>query len=286
MRCKLSSNTTHYAETSGMRRGGTKRRRTADPPIVVPPALHEELVPKWWPSYDMEEAALESDVMHAIRALQREFYGCKEGSTDGSLSTMAAPVLWHQLYSFISNRTAVDKELQQLQGNNAVRIFKTSSIDYAIVPTEPYLKLAESSLPADAACVFRLVLLSSAGLSVEIEKFKLVCDDATMDVQGIVDAATRAGFLLPRRDIENAYWISHPFIGMLSRDLYKGRAELLRAISRSKYKELRENDLRKKKLKLSCKNGLGFEFVLRDLLGLGKIERFCIPSGTFLRIPC
>ncbi len=273
-----------------MRRGGTKRRRTADPPVAVPPvavppASEEELVPKWYPSDDLEEAAMESDVMHAIRALQREFYICKENSTDGSLSRMAAPVLWHQLYSFIANRTAVDKELQGLKVQNAVRILKTSSIDYAIVPTEPYLKLAESSLPAGAARVFCLVLLSSVGLSVEIEKFQLVCADATMDIQGIVDAATRAGFLLPRRDIENTYWISHPFIGILSRDLYKGRAELLRAISRSKYKELRESDLRKKPFKFSCKNGLGFEFVLRDLLGLGKIERFCTPSGSFLRIP-
>ncbi len=286
MRSKISSNTTNYIETtSGMRRGGTKCRRADDLPVAVPPASQEELVPKWCSSYDMEEAALENDVMHAIRALQREFYSCKERSTDGSLSAMAAPVLWHQLYSFIANRTAVDKELHELKVNNVVRIFKTHSIDYAIVPTEPYLKLAESSLPADAAWVFRLVLSSSAGLSVEMEKFKLVCDP-TVDIQGIVDAAIRAGFLLPRRDIENAYWISHPFIGMLSKDLYNGRAELLRAITRSKYKELRENDLRKKNLKLSGKNGLGFEFVLRDLLGLGKIERFSTPSGNFLRIPC
>ncbi len=266
-----------------MRRGGTKRRRTDDLPVAVPPASQEGLVQKWCTSCDMEEAALESDVLHAIHALQREFYGHKEVSKDGSLSAMAAPVLWHQLYSFIANRTAVDKELEQLKGKNVVRVLKTSSVEYAIVPTEPYLKLADSSLPKDTACVFRSVLSSSAGLSVEMEKFTLVCDP-TIDIQGIVHAAIRAGFLLPRRDIENAYWISHPFIGMLSRDLYKGRAELLRAITRSKYKELRENDLRKKKLKFACKNGLGFEFLLRDLLGLGKIEQFSTPSGSFLRL--
>ncbi len=281
----MSSNTAHYMETSGTKRGGTKRRRADDLTIAVPPASQEVLVPKWCSSCDMEEAALENDVMHAIRALQREFYSCKEGSTDGSFSAMAAPVLWHQLYSFIANRTAVDKELHELKLNNVVRIFKTSSINYAIVPTEPYLKLAESSLPADAAWVFRLVLSSSAGLSVEIEELKLVCDPA-MDVQGIVDATIRAGFLLPRRDIGNAYWVSHPFIGMLSRDLYNGRTELLRAITRSKYKELRENDMRKKKFKFSGENGLGFEFILRDLLGLGKIVRFSTPSGSFLRISC
>ena len=69
--------------------------------------------------------------------------------------------------------------------------------------------------------------------------------------------------------------------GSLYKGITKGRQELLRLIKRTKYGELSEKALRKKKLRHSP---LGMAFLLQDAVGAELLTKFTIGSGTFYKV--
>eukprot|EP00611_Tribonema_gayanum_P005079 TRINITY_DN1433_c0_g1_i3.p1 TRINITY_DN1433_c0_g1~~TRINITY_DN1433_c0_g1_i3.p1 ORF type:complete len:308 (-),score=52.98 TRINITY_DN1433_c0_g1_i3:61-984(-) len=103
-----------------------------------------------------------------------------------------------------------------------------------------------------------------------------------------LDSAVRvlcdAHLLLPRRDIREggAYWFTTPLSRSVMANLTKGQTEVLKAVSRKRYGEMRKSELLKLKLKASP---LPMKFHLRDLEGLGQMTRLETPSGDIYKIP-
>ncbi|CAM9223572.1 unnamed protein product [Discosporangium mesarthrocarpum] len=84
--------------------------------------------------FDVE--AVPNDTVAAILSLQRDFYGGGEAARTGV-------VLQHQIYTILSNRTAVDLELTDMRNENKLRFFQlnTGKDEYGIIHSEHYLRL-------------------------------------------------------------------------------------------------------------------------------------------------
>ncbi|CAM9332678.1 unnamed protein product [Ectocarpus sp. 12 AP-2014] len=104
------------------------------------------------------------------------------------------------------------------------------------------------------------------------------------EVVSLTSKLIRAGFLLPRRDVgrEEAYWFSMPQLGKVITSIARGRKDVLAALKRTRYKEMRRAALEKKNPAKAT--GLPLSFHVRDLLGLGMIRELDTPSGMFLRL--
>ncbi|CAM9582107.1 unnamed protein product, partial [Hapterophycus canaliculatus] len=104
-------------------------------------------------------------------------------------------------------------------------------------------------------------------------------------VLSLTSKLVRAGFLLPRRDVgrEEAYWFSMPQLGKVVLAISRGRKDVVGALKRTRYKEMRRAELEAKNPAKST--GLPLSFHVRDLLGLGMIRETDTPSGKFLRLP-
>ncbi|CAM9284600.1 unnamed protein product [Scytosiphon promiscuus] len=105
------------------------------------------------------------------------------------------------------------------------------------------------------------------------------------EVLSLTSKLVRAGFLLPRRDVgrEEAYWFSMPQLGKVITSISRGRKDVVGALKRTRYKEIRRAALEAKNPARAT--GLPLSFHVRDLLGLGMIREMNTPSGTFLRLP-
>eukprot|EP00903_Cladosiphon_okamuranus_P016658 g15361.t1 len=105
------------------------------------------------------------------------------------------------------------------------------------------------------------------------------------EMLSVTSKLIRAGFLLPRRDVgrEEAYWFSMPQLGKVVTAITRGRKDIVAALKRTRYKEMRRAAMEKKNPAKST--GLPLSFHVRDLLGLGMIQELDTPSGTFLRLP-
>ncbi|CAM9370282.1 unnamed protein product [Choristocarpus tenellus] len=106
---------------------------------------------------------------------------------------------------------------------------------------------------------------------------------ANESVAAVLSELVRAGFLLPRRDVghEEAYWFFFPKMGKFVTSVRHGRIEVLAALRRTQYKEMRRDSLEKRKL---AKSGLPLSFHIRDLLGLDLVRELDTPAGKFIRL--
>lgn len=72
-------------------------------------------------------------------------------------------------------------------------------------------------------------------------------------------------------------------LGKVITSIARGRKDVLAALKRTRYKEMRRAALEKKNPAKAT--GLPLSFHVRDLLGLGMIRELDTPSGMFLRLP-
>lgn len=101
-----------------------------------------------------------------------------------------------------------------------------------------------------------------------------------------IDALLARGYLAPRRDlgIVDVYWISHPDVNGVVCSVGTLRQQLTQTISRSRFKELSERELGKRKF--ADAQIFQREFYLYDLLGLGEIVSVKTPRGErIFRLP-
>lgn len=72
-----------------------------------------------------------------------------------------------------------------------------------------------------------------------------------------------------------------PFSGPFQKQLREGRKDLTNVLSKRKFQEILEAELRKKKLKGTS---LGVDFHVLDLCGAGVVEKKETPAGPVLRL--
>jgi len=79
----------------------------------------------------------------------------------------------------------------------------------------------------------------------------------------------------------DSYWFRLPFTGNIVKSLVKGRGEIVSMLKRQKFKELLLKDMKGKKLRYS---DLPIEFLVKDMVGLGVLERMDTTSGPLIRL--
>lgn len=78
---------------------------------------------------------------------------------------------------------------------------------------------------------------------------------------------------------DHVFQLSIPGIGKFVTAVRKTRSQLLQILSRTKYKEQFEHQLKKIKLRYSK---LNIDFHLTDMEGCGMIRRKHVPAGTLV----
>ncbi|XP_022758449.1 serine/threonine-protein kinase 19-like isoform X6 [Durio zibethinus] len=162
-------------------------------------------------------------------------------------------ILQSQLYSSVKDRTQVDRELESLRREKAVRVFKlnTGQDDHGIMFLDDYIK--ECSL-------------LSLGGRVKDEHISLLIN---------------AGLITRQLIDPTMYWFAIPNIGSILKGLSQGRKELLSLLNRRRYREMMLAALEKKRLRFSP---LDMRFHLRDLIGSGHLKTAHTPTGMVVRV--
>jgi len=168
-----------------------------------------------------------------------------------TLSCLPPVILVSQLYSILSNRTDVDRELDRLKRANRVRMLKVlveAGEEYAVVLTSDYeqkIRDLMASCDADQRLLLERLIdrLLPAHHDVSISSqviADLVLQGSCVEQRMTADSATRflmqKGLVLARA--ADSFWLSVPSMAALTIDLARGRKELIAAVQRTKYQEI------------------------------------------------
>lgn len=235
--------------------------------------------------------ALPSDVELGLQVLRTQFPEFRK-------SKVSVPViLMNQLYAIVSDRTQVDRELDQLKRKGEIRSFKVhlKTNEFAVLFVEDYRAqiaaerrqlvgnqkedspifgtFVNTVLPATQSDEYipkeRLVELLFAGQPADEEQIMVLVN---------------AGVLIRDMRVEvegEGFWFSVPNIGAFMKCCVKGRQEVIAILKRQKHKELLQEDLEKKRLRYSS---LGPLFHIRDLVGQGVLESVSTTAGPLVRL--
>lgn len=224
---------------------------------------------------DVPKNTLPSDSEAALLLLMKDFPVEK-------FSKGLPPIAFvHQLYSIIKCKTTVDREIDELQACNKVRLFKLGAADssLAVVFTEDLKKIVLSATETQCSNVikkfFDIVLNEIRDVSVEKnilrERFHL-CEH---DVSELVNTG-----LLAVRTV-NSYWFSVPSVGPFMKSYLKGRKAVLMSVRKAKYSEILLPELEKRPLEKSLK--LGMQYYIHDIVGAELVNCTETTSGIVLR---
>lgn len=234
-----------------------------------------------------EDWTMPSDTKIALELMRSQFPKIEKGS-------VRPFVLRSQLYSSVTDRTLVDRELERLKLEGVVRIFKlnTGQDDYAIMFMADYLAqidVAKSRLAkkhtAEEMAVFdwfvHHVLPSHPDAGITHSKFVELLSEGGGVEDRHISLLMNAGLLTRQLVDSTAYWLAIPNAGFLLKSLTSGRKEIVSFLSRRKYREMLQVPFERRRLQYSV---LGMRFHLRDLLGVGQIHAVPSPSGPIIRL--
>jgi len=193
-------------------------------------------------------------------------------------ATCPRAVWVHQLYALIPNRTLVDKELDEMRRSRTIRVLNTP-LGQAVMKSEHFFEDLRGPSTLAQRCRYEAWLRLSDNISASRAQLCAGTVDPLSNTD--VDTLISEGYLSCRRDIlsSDVFWIAHPGINMIITSMISVRKELLSAISRTRYKELNEGDLIKKKSKSFICNP---KFYLYDLIGSGSVDLVRTATGNAL----
>jgi len=202
-------------------------------------------------------------------------------------------VFVHQIYSLISNKTQVDREIEALRKENKIVMFKCDSKSYddndqVICLYESYkcyveklLRDSKSSLPTHKTLINLFtdkILVEQNSLSLQksllISKYGLSDRDFTYLIQfGLFNI----------RD-SSAFWLSIPNFGAFRKMILETRKLIMDCIRKKKYKEIEFDELDKRHCRGKVSR-LGLIYVLHDLIGNDLIALMDVPNkSVFFKI--
>eukprot|EP01095_Lingulamoeba_sp_RSL-Kostka_P011194 TRINITY_DN4194_c0_g1_i2.p1 TRINITY_DN4194_c0_g1~~TRINITY_DN4194_c0_g1_i2.p1 ORF type:complete len:321 (+),score=72.38 TRINITY_DN4194_c0_g1_i2:118-1080(+) len=239
----------------------------------------------------------------------------------GKLNKLNMPViLKSQIYSMFPAKdyTNIEIEIQQMIRNNKIKIFKITnetgnnqeiymftndysdlikktklrfSSKYTAKQLEIYDMFISNVIPyIETISITQSVLISllfEEGDCDEDEEF-FKEKKKLKNQSEILKPLTQTGILLSKASSfsilsdEIEYYFGIPLSGSFFKQVIDGRKEILTAIRRKRFKEYYINELKKRTLK---KTNLGVDFHLKDLIGLGYIEKVQSTTGELVRIP-
>ncbi|KAJ4726902.1 serine/threonine-protein kinase 19 [Melia azedarach] len=237
-------------------------------------------------SLSLKENLTFSDTLVALRIMRAQFPRIDKVSIQPF-------ILQSQLYSSVTDRTQVDRDLESLRRERVVRVFKlnTGQDDHAIMFLDDYLnqiecilKRMEEKKQVDLG-VFEWfkthVLNSKLEPSIGDEELCSLLSLGGKVKHEHISLLINVGLLTRQLIDPNMYWFAIPNIGSVLKGLSQGRKELLSFLNRRKYKEMVLAPLEKKSLRLSP---LDMRFHLRDLIGSGHLKTIQTPTGLVVRV--
>eukprot|EP00048_Salpingoeca_helianthica_P001513 m.49766 g.49766 ORF g.49766 m.49766 type:complete len:258 (-) comp11517_c0_seq2:64-837(-) len=182
-------------------------------------------------------------------------------------------VLKHQLYTVLTNRTTVDRRVEELVAEHKIFefMFDESRHETWLMMRDDYHALvhrAAAAQPQVGQAFLQYLDSQKAPLFIQQGSIADV-EDKTLMQMG----------LLTLRDATTG-WVRVPGMGALVSAVRDTRTELLRAISLSKYKEVLEPTILKRKLR---KTVLPAAFHIADLVGGDYVIAVPSASGRLLR---
>lgn len=224
-------------------------------------------------SWDEIAAQLPSDTLAAIQLFTRD-------------RNPKQVVLVHQLYTLVSDRTAVDRELHRLRSTGEIRLFSMIgcsavmlAVDFiALVQRE----IAEDKNKARVATVRRFLTALPRLSRTKVERAQLLkltgsaCVSADDTIMHLMDC----GLVVRDVSLDRTFRFTIPRVGGLLEDIREGRKEILAIIRRTRHKEIMLKKLENKKLK---KSRMGVSFHISDMRGLGMLEIVDTSMGELVR---
>jgi len=89
------------------------------------------------------------------------------------------------------------------------------------------------------------------------------------------------GVIVRRIEDSTLLWLAIPHVGKLLTSIARGRHEVLQLIARRKFKDVKLDDLNKRKLRSSI---LSAQFHVRDLAGRGEVTMLASAIGPVVRL--
>nr|XP_033771759.1 serine/threonine-protein kinase 19 [Geotrypetes seraphini] len=192
-------------------------------------------------------------------------------------------VFKHQIYSLVRDKTAVDRQLNELKDRGEIRLFQHgfSADVFGMVFTEDYRdRVLAGSAGKDYSLTVQKflesVLTSCSDLS--FSKEKMIQEFSFQDRQ--ITELVKAGVLTVRD--AGSWWLAVPGAGRFVKHFLLGRKALLGMIRKTKYKEVMLSDLQGRKVPTSMK--LGLEYHIHDIIGAELVDCVATTSGTLLRL--
>ncbi|KAI9497249.1 serine-threonine protein kinase 19-domain-containing protein [Zychaea mexicana] len=196
----------------------------------------------------------------------------------------------HQIYSILPDNTAVDRELKEAIDTGSWRKFHivgSLEDEFAIMKTTDYVAtiddakreyIAEEESRGDNKKPERIVVTADL-----FDRFKrFVLDKRHNDVavsqkseeftfnDKEVSCLVKHGLMLPHIQKTDTYWFAIRRQGMFMSHYLKGRTEILRILKKRPTHDILEKQLAAKKLRSIFRH----EFILHDLVGSGRAERY------------
>ncbi|CAM8925558.1 unnamed protein product [Rhodiola kirilowii] len=237
-------------------------------------------------NFNPEDTLTFSDTLVALRMMRAQFPSMDK-------ATVEPFILRSQLYSSLQDRTQVDRELEMLKQDNMLRIFKlnTGQDDDAIMFMDDYMNQIGRAVKKlelkneDEIKVFDLfkthVVYSKLEPSIGHDELLSLLSNGGRVNDDSISLLINAGLLTRKLIDPNLYWFAIPNIGAILKGLSQGRKELLSLLNRTKYKEMMQATLEKKRLRNSP---MDMRFHLRDLIGSGLLKTAQTATGIVVRV--
>jgi len=196
-----------------------------------------------------------------------------------------------QVYSLVSDRTAVDKDVAAACSSGLLRRLRLGSTPrHALIFAQDYLALVERAAAAATDEALRSALTAFAaralpaalGPDVSSERLRSLLDrEGECDGPAAVAALMRAGLLARNPSLPEVLVFCCPGLGALQRALEEGRRGVVAALRRRAQRQAFRDDLERIKLRGCC---LPASFLIRDMLGSGALDSLKVSKGQVLRL--
>eukprot|EP01127_Copromyxa_protea_P019459 TRINITY_DN6322_c0_g1_i1.p1 TRINITY_DN6322_c0_g1~~TRINITY_DN6322_c0_g1_i1.p1 ORF type:complete len:263 (-),score=38.35 TRINITY_DN6322_c0_g1_i1:82-870(-) len=237
---------------------GTKKRRLSSEPMLAPEPVGET----------QTELAMKT---------MKKYYDTQIGEI-----TVPRLVLQTQVYALVSDRTQVDKELNELQRAGIIRMFKipVSADEYSYCFMEDFHKIvdrikAEIQNPENVSLLENFVekvILQHSHVSITAQGLRNLMEDPECNILELVSM----GFLVQVNDV---YLFTVPGSAKVYAPARAVRTELMTMMNRQPFKEILLSRLEKKRLK---KSRLGMLFHVHDMVGANILVRRQTTSGDLV----
>lgn len=196
--------------------------------------------------------------------------------------TLPQIVLKHQLYSIHSDKTMVDRQLNDLRERGELLMFQLGfdAEAFGLVFTSDYkakvLAGEDGRVTRETVEKFLEKVVSSC-TDLSFSKDKMLREFLFTDAE--ITQLVKSGVLTVRD--AGSWWLSIPNSGKFTKYLLQGRKAVLSMVKKSKYSEVLKADLEGRKTTSQVK--FHMKYHIHDIVGAELVESIPTTTGTLLR---